>query len=279
MVAALAGILGRSYLAGAGRGWMAISAIGNRSGTNIGNINNLRDLGISDAKAVVELPNLKALEDELKKLGPKAVRQFKTKARRIGAPAVKSMRASFDEAGIHGPLGAPKRPRRNYDKMSTNYSHARLNWMYSRAMARTSKGIAVNYKNRRESKALRDLAAARDGTISIVRVIVRAPAYILADMAGKSNTARMAVGAITREYQQNLFGRGVVTRRHTITAARRDAIDDWMEALNQKARGRGQGEASRYAWPAMEKHMKVHKELASKLLNETINEVNARLNR
>jgi hypothetical protein len=271
------GAIGRSYLASAAASWMKIGALGAKSGIKIGNMNSLRDLGLSDAKAVVELSDLKALEETLKEIGPNALRRFKYNARKLGEPAKRSIRGTFAGVGIHGPLGGPKRPGRNYDRMSTNYGHARLNWLYSRGLAQGSRGIDVNYKNRREGKALRDLQAARDGTISIVRVIVKSPAYILADMAGKSGKAKMAVGSTTRPYDQNLFGRGKVTRTHVITAARRQAIDNWIEALDRKAHNRRQNDASRYAWPTMQKHMGQHKELTSKLFNETISEINKRL--
>lgn len=273
----LVGAIGRSYLAGATASWMKIGAIGSKAGVNIGNFNALRDLGGSDSKAVVELSDLKALERALKDVGPNALRRFKYQARKVGEPAKKAIRGTFANVGIHGPLGAPKRPRRAYDKMATNYSTARLNWAYSRVLATGSRGIDVNYKSRSENKELRNLIAARDGTISIVRVIVRSPAYILADMAGKSGKGKLSVGGVTREYQQNLFGRGVVTRRHTMTAARRRAIDDWIEALDRRAHNRRQNKPSRYAWPTMEKHMGTHKELVSRLFNDTVAEINRRM--
>lgn len=268
-VAALFGSLGRSYLGGAVGGWGNIARIGAANGVRIGSMNALRDLGLTDAKAVVELPDLKALEMELKKFGPKMLTDFKRQAKNVGNPARDSVRKAFREVNSAGPLGAPKRKGRYYDKMDTSFV-GRLSWHNARSIS-ARRSIDVNYKNRNESKALRDLAAARDGTISIVRVRVRAPAYIVADMAGKSNSARKATGEMSREYRINLFNKGVVTRRHRVNVYN---TENWISALNSKADKKGQSGASRYAWPAFEKHQKEFKKDISAVLNNTIQSMN-----
>lgn len=274
ILASLLGSLTRSYSSSAARGW---ARVGIGAGIPIGNYNHLQEMNMSDGKAVVVLSDLKALEKALIETGPEAFKKFKNNARQLGTPARDALRSVFRSVGIHGPLGAPRRRGRRYDKMSTNYSRGHLSYSRGVALAGSSRGIDVNYKNRTESRALRQLQMAQDGTISIVRLSVKAPAFIVADMAGKSGKAKKAVGSLSREYQTDLFGRGVVTKRHVITPERRIAIDDWLDALNRRAHNRRQGNASRYAWPTMEKYMSKHKTNAAILLNDVIAMMNKRL--
>ena len=274
LLTSLLGAFSRSYTAGAVTGW---GKTGAKGGIAIGNFNLLKELGTSDQKAVVSLPDLKALEKQLKEFGPDSLKKFKNNARQLGTPARNAIKSVFRTVGIHGPLGAPRRPGRKYDKMSTNYSRGHLSYSRSVVLSNNNRGIDLNYKNRNESKALRQLATAQDGTISIVRVIVKAPAFIVADMAGKSNRGKKAVGSLSRQYETDLFGRGIVTKRHVITPERRIAIDDWLDALNRRAHNRRQGTASRYAWPTMTKYMPTHKSNAARLLNEVIAVTNKKL--
>lgn len=273
-LASILGSLTRSYTISAASGWARIAGA---SGMTIGDYNALKEMDITNSKAVVVLSDLKSLEKALNELGPEALKKFKKDARQLGTPARDALRSVFRSVGVHGPLGAPRRKGRTYDKMSTNYNRGHLSYSRGVAMASSSRGIDVNYKNRTEGKALRDLARAQDGTISIVRLLVKSPAYIVADMAGKSNRAKKAVGSFSREYQTDLFGRGIVTKRHVITPARREAIDDWLRVLDQRAHNRRQGKASRYAWPTMEKYMSKHKTSASQLMNDVITMMNKRL--
>jgi hypothetical protein len=106
-----------------------------------------------------------------------------------------------------GPLGGPKpkkgRTGRTFDRMYTQYG--RLSWTAARKVGGRS-GIDVNYKNRKEGKALAALKAAQDGTVSIVRVRVRAPAFVVADMAGVTKKASRS-GTLTRPYEINLLAK------------------------------------------------------------------------
>ena len=275
LFASIFGNLGRSYLFGAAAGYGKIQSIARQRGINMAAFNMARDLNINDAKAVVELPNLKALEAMLKETGPTALRDFKRKARRIGVPARNEIRKTFREVGIFGPLGAPKRVGRKNDKMATDYSRGRLSYSKGFLDANTSRGIDVNYKNRNEGKALSQLATARDGTISIVRIKISSAPLIVADMANKTGNKRLSNGQMVRGYQTNLFGRGVVQatdRMRMVTQRRYDARTAWLEALDSKVKG-----ASRYAWPAMTDYMPRHKVNVSRLFNETIAEINKKL--
>lgn len=277
MLASLLGSFARSYTMGAAAGWARTGAAG---GLQIGSFNALRELDTTNSKAAVELADLKALEKQLKEFGPDALKRFKASARQVGTPARDALRSVFKSVGIAGPLGRPKRPGRRYDKMATNYNIARLSYERGFVAANTSRGIDVNYKNRNEGKALRQLQTAQDGTISIVRLLVKAPAFIVADMAGKSNRKKIATGSLVRDYQTNLFNRGVVQASENMrrmTSDRRAARDKWLLALDRTAHNRRQNKASRYAWPTMEKYMGKHKVNVAQLLNQVIAETNKKL--
>ena len=225
-------------------------------------------LSSSGDKGVLELANLRELERELREIGPSFLRQFKRDAKKVGKPAVTEVRRSFRKVDAPGPLGAPRRRGRTYDKMYTN---GRLSWTAARKVGGRS-GIDVNYKNRKEGKALRDMKAAKDGTVSVVRVRVRAPAYIVADMAGVSKSAAKATGTLTRHYDINLFGRGVVNRRHKINSTN---VDKWLKALDRGSNSTGK--PSRYAWPALKKHSPKFKADVSLVLRNAIYDINRRL--
>lgn len=272
-LASIFGNLARSYMFGATSGWGKVQSAARQHGINIGTFSLLRDLDISDRKAVVALPDLKALEKQLREFGPDSLKKFRKDARRVGTPARDALRSVYRSVGTAGPLGGPRRPGRRYDKMATSYN-GRLSYMTSYIRNYSSKGIDVNYKNRTEGKALSQLQTAKDGTISIVRLIVRAPAFIVADMAGKSHKARKNTGDMSREYQINLFNKGVVTRRHRINIYN---TENWIDALNKRAHNRRQNKPSRYAWPTMEKYMSKHKLNVAQLLNEVIATTNKKL--
>jgi hypothetical protein len=275
LLASLFGSVQRSYLSGAAKGWAGTSA---RTGIAIGNFNALRELNASDSKAAVSLGDLKSLEAQLREFGPDALRKFKRDARRIGKPAQDELRKAFRQVGIAGPLGAPKRPGRRFDRMYTD-DHARLSYAKSYSTISSSRSIDINYKNRTEGRALARLKAAGDGTISIVRLLVKSPALIVADMAGKSRTAIKRSGQL-RPFKQNLFGRGVIDATpamRAVTPRRGEARDKWLKALDQRAAAKKQSNASRYAWPTMENYMSIHKLKVSMLLNDVIAETNKKL--
>jgi hypothetical protein len=267
------GGLAGAYRRGATSGFNNVNNRARAYGIKIGDFNNLMDLGISDRKAVLELADLKSLEETLKDIGPEFHRKFKRDAKKLGEPARDAVRKSFRAIGYMGPLGPPKRPGRRFDKFATS-ELGRLSWYNSRMM-NEKRSIDVNYKNRREGRALAQLRAAGDGTISIVRVRVMAPAYIMADMAGKSGNANSG-GALTRPYRINLFGRGVVTRQHRVNT---DNVKDWIDTLNSEANAQQQGSPSRYGWPTLIKHAPKFRADAAELLNNSISMLNRRMAR
>ncbi len=264
---ALAGLLigiGRQYLVSAGRTFAAINAT---AGNTLGNFN----LAQMDAKNSIEITNLLALEAQLKEFGPKAFSTFKNDARKIGTPARNSVRKAFSDVGPMGPFGYPpnKRPGRTFDGWVTN---GRVSWTGSFADVKNNKGIDVSYKSRSAMKDAYNLKTGKDGALSVLRVRVKKPALIIADMAGRKRTHMYNNGKfITREYSINLFGKGVVQRRHRINQAN---SDKFVNKLNEKS-----GKASRYAYPALEEHVPNYTRNVDALLNKTIAEINRTLGR
>ena len=123
-------------------------------------------------------------------------------------------------------------------------------------------------------KELYKLKTGQDGAISVLRVRVKKAPLVLADMAGRSGTSMYSQGRFrTRPYEIDLFGRGIVTRTHRIN---QDNSDKFVERLN-RSRSKLQGKASRYAWPALEKHTPTYTKNVDRLLNETIAVINRNL--
>ena len=228
----------------------------------------------SGTKATMQLANLQDLERQLKEIGPEVLRQFKKDAKKVGSKAVGAVRKGFREVGNYGPLGPPKpkgkRTGRTYDRMYSQ--NGRVSWNGSMKVAGRS-GIDVNYKNRKEGKALADLKAAKDGTVSVVRIRVRTPGFIIADMAGKSKKAVSANGKQTRPYDINLFGRGRVTRTHRISSTN---VSNWLQALDTKAKA-SKGKPSRYAYPAIDAHKDKFRKDTTVVLRAAVDKINRRL--
>ena len=238
-----------------------------------GNYSDLSSGGGSNGdKGTIQLANLAALERELKAIGPQVLRQFKKDAKLVGKPAVTAVRKAFRGVDQMGPLGGPKpkkgRTGRTYDRMYTQ--NGRISWTAARKVGGRS-GIDVNYKNRKEGKALAALKAAQDGTVSIVRIRVRAPAFVVADMAGVSKRASRS-GTRTRPYQINAFGKGLITRTHTIN---KQNVDNWLDKLNSGSMAAKK--PSRYAYPAISKHSAAFKADVTKVLKNAVVTVNRRL--
>lgn len=267
--------LGTSYLRGALAGHALVGGAARANGINIGDYRSLQAQMAGNLAASVEIADLKDLEKQLREVAPKMYQTFRRDIKRLGVPARDEVRRAFKQVDSFGPLGPPnskKRPGRMFDRMATS-ELGRLSW-YSSKVLSPNKRIDVNYKNRNAARDFSKIKNGADGTLSIVRVRVMAPAYVVADMAGKSGRATQSSGTLSRPYQINLFGRGTVTRRHRIDA---DNVDNWISALNTQASNRGQDRASRYAWPAIQDHMPKYRANTSKLLNETIAILNMRM--
>lgn len=272
---ALAGIfagLFTSYLRAALSSYSGIGRMGAAAGLTIGDFNNVFVSDLKNGTAYVDVADLIALENALKNVGPEFQAKFRRDAAKVGKPARDEIQKVFKQIGNDGPLGGPQRKRRRYDRFATS-EVGRLSWYNSRIMSE-NKAIDVNYKNRNSKKDQLKLASGQDAALSIVRVRVKAPAYIVADIAGASGTAKKVTGEKTRQYQINLFGKGVITRDHRVNS---DNVDNWIRALNEKAVNSQQNKPSRYAWPTMVAFGPKHRENTSRLLNETIFLINDKL--
>lgn len=236
-------------------------------GVSQADFNQLYNKAISDTKGGLEFKDLKNLEKVLKEVEPALYAKFKRDSKKLADPAKRAVQKAFTSVNRAGPLGPVKRPGRKYDKMATNLG--RLSWASSRSKRSV---IDANFKQPKAQPFGKGVLAG-DKTISLVRIRVRGASYIMADMAGKSNKARKRTGQLSREYQINLFGKMVVTRRHKVNA---DNVSNWIDRLNTSGSVL-QGHPSRYAWPALERHAKDYQKNFSALVNDVIIETNRKL--
>jgi hypothetical protein len=228
--------------------------------------NSLYAKAINETKVGLNLRDLQALEKALRELEPSLLRKFKTDAKRLGNPAKKDVLKAFRAIPRTGPLGDKKRKGRIYDRMDTR---GRLSFT---ASSNKRNGVDVNYKARSQSAFGKGLSA-QDKTLSVIRVRVRAAAYVLADIAGASQKASKPTGAMSRKYEINRFGKGLVTRDHKINA---DNVRNWINKLN--AAGGLSNKPSRYAWPAFRDHAaKDYRVNFGKLVNEVVSATNRKL--
>lgn len=229
--------------------------------------NNLYTKALNQTKSGLRLQDLQNLEKTLREIEPRLIADFKKNAKKLGEPAKKEVRKAFMSVDRNGPLGPIRRPGRTYDKMANNLG--RLTWSESRSKRNS---IDVNYKSRSNAQ-FKKVSLANDKTLSVIRIRVRGAAYVVADMAGKSMKARKSTGELSRKYQINAFGKGVVTRQHKVNSAN---VDNWIDRLDASSSVL-QGHPSRYAWPAFEKHSKEYRSNFSTLVNQTIAETNRRM--
>jgi len=222
--------------------------------------NSLYIKAINETKGGLDIKDLQHLQKMINTFEPELFSKFKKDAKKLGDPARKAVDSAFKKVNSSGPLGPIKRPGRRFDKMNTQLG--RLSWGASRSKRNA---IDVNYKGRSSralDKSIKGGFGAKDKTLSLIRVRVKGPAYIVADIAKKS---RSVTGTRTRPYRINLYGKGVVTRDHKINA---ENVKNWLSNLDTiKA-------PSRYAWPAFESHAKEYRANFSGILNELISETN-----
>lgn len=271
MFQALLGGLASSYMSGALLGFGRISAAARIAGGRQPDFQQLMAEVGRNGKMQVELADLKHLEKTMREVAPEMFGQFKRDARKVGKPAVNEMRRTFRKINSRGPIWNKRnRGGRFYDSMYSSYV-SNISW-YQTKFQTGAKGIDVNYKNRRAGADLSRLRSGSDGTIGIVRIRVKSPAYIMADITGRGKR-RQGTGSLSREYRIHAFGQTpYVTRRHRVNA---ENVQKWIGALNS---GQGAaGSASRYAYPTMEKHAPKFAANVTTLLNGTIAELNRRM--
>tara|TARA_R110000803_G_scaffold8370_1_gene26872 strand:+ start:42 stop:845 length:804 start_codon:yes stop_codon:yes gene_type:complete len=263
----LFGSLQASFAAGGARGAAKLGGMFLGGQMAKPDYNSLYAKAINETKSGLNLRDLQALEKALRELEPRLLNKFKRDAKKLGEPAKKDVVKAFRAIPRNGPLGPIRRKGRTYDKMSTNLG--RLAWSGS---SKQRNAIDVNYKSRSQS-AFKKGMSAQDKTLSVIRVRVRGAAYVVADIAGASMKSRKASGEMSRKYQINAFGKGVVTRDHRISASN---VDNWIMRLNGSS-GTLSNKPSRYAWPAFRNHAKEYRVNFGSLVNEVVSETNRRL--
>lgn len=280
----LAGLTGRSYAAGALRGWTSVKT---SSYIDIGSFKLARVTG-GDGKAELEMTDLAALERVLREVAPDLFNKLKRDARKLGTPARNDVRKAFAAVGAGGPLGPRKVDPtkswataraiqgRRYDGFNTvNGDKGRLSWTLNYSNIFKNQGIDVNYKSRNVNRELNNLRTGKDGQLSVVRVRIKKAPLIIADMAGKGTAMYSQGKGRTNEYQINAFGRGVITRTHRINRANSDTFVENLQRAKQSLSTK----ASRYAWPAFEAHQPKFRSNFDKLLQDVVNEVNRKFER
>lgn len=261
---------GVNYLRGAAAGYSLVNGPARANGQNPGDFRQLQMRMASNLSASVSISDFQDLERQLRAVAPELLREMRRNIKKVGVPARDAVRKEFRNINMSGPLGAPKRPGRTFDKFATS-EVGRLSWYNSKSLNQND-AIQVNYKNRNANRDFQRIKNGADGTLSILRVKVMAPAYILADMAGKTGSASKSTGTLSRQYTINAFGKGRVTRQHRVNS---DNVKKWIDTLNTE--GGGKGKASRFAWPAMEAHAPKYRADTSRILNTTIAILNQRI--
>lgn len=253
--------------------YAGIRAMGQKSNLDIGDFNLLTVIDKNGAGGL-EITDLRHLQETLKEVAPSLYRKLNRNLRKVGKPAQERVQEAYRQINSQGPLGGVRRQGRTFDKFATS-TLGRLSWVNSKTLSQ-NEAVGLNFRNRNRARDWAKLQEGRDAVMSIVRISVNAPAFILADIAGAGKgRGALPVGQRTREYKTNLFGRGEITHDHVMTQKRVNAIwNKWIPALDKR---KAAPKASRYAYPAIEKHMPKYRRDTSDVLNEVIRELNIRM--
>lgn len=274
---ALAGIarsMFQSYSGAALGAYRGISSAASQSGVQIGDLNLLKVLEAPTGAAGLEVADLAHLRKTLREVAPDLYRKLNREIKKVGVPAQEKVQEAYKRIGAAGPRGVPKRPGRKFDKFATS-TLGRLSWVNSKTLDPKA-AVSLNVRNRNKNRDWARIRNGKDGTLSLVRVSVNAPAFIVADIAGSGKgSGAMKIGQETNDYEINLFGRGRQVRTHVMTPKRQSAIwNKWIPALDAKKKAK---KASRYAWPAVDKHMPKYRRDTENVLKPVIAELNRRM--
>jgi hypothetical protein len=274
---ALAGIARSMFQSYSGAAFGAYRAIGSKASANnvdIGDFNLLKVLETSTGAAGLEVADLADLRKTLREVAPDLYRKLNRNLKKVGEPAQEKVQEAYKLIGAAGPRGVPNRKGRVFDKFATS-TLGRLSWVNSKTLDPKA-AVSLNFRNRNKSRDWSRIKNGQDGTLSLVRVSVNAPAFVVADIAGAGKgSGAMKIGEETNDYEINLFGRGKQVRTHFMTPKRQSAIwNKWIPALDAKKRA---PKTSRYAWPAVDKHMPKYRRDTENVLNPVLTELNRRL--
>lgn len=220
----------------------------------------------NDGRMYLQLTDYRALIKELGKIDKQLTSDLRKDFKVIGRDMQKEVKKAI-------PNSPPLGPRKNLKLggKRSGFDHTgRLAWG-TRAEKNMGKSKAYPAKSVFIQAPSRPKSASRGRTFSLLRLKVNSAATGLADMAGRGGNYKY--GVLTRKYEINLFGKGVVTREHTINGQGYRLV----QALSTSAKGKLKSGGSRYAWPAAEKSMPgVKKDIVNRL-EQSYNIVNARL--
>ena len=186
------------------------------------------------------LSDYRAMVRELRKVDKELPRALKRNYRKIGKPLQSAVKKAIPNTA---PLGPRKNPKLGgmTPGMATN---GRLGW---------GSGPTLSGEKRKPAKSVFIDTPARKKEsprkFSILRLRVTSAATSMADMAGRSGRA-VNKYSVTRPYSIRLFGGPVIERTHRINNQGRRLIENLAGA-----RGKVKSNASRYAWPSVEKNL------------------------
>lgn len=211
---------------------------------------------------VLYLPDYRVMIRELRKIERTLPSQLQKNYKQIGKPVQQAIRQSIPNTPPLGPRRDPKK-----GGMSPGFQHAgRTAW---------GSGATLSGPKRKPAKSVSIQTPARKrysrGKFPILRLTVNSAATKIADMAGRSGAATNKY-TVTREYSIRLFGGEVVTRRHRINGQGKALIRSLAGA-----RGRVKGNASRYAWPTLEKKLPAAKIEVERVISAYARVVNMKL--
>lgn len=189
---------------------------------------------------VLYLSDYRVMVRELRKIDRTLPSQLQKNYKRIGKPIQKALKQAIPNTPPLGPRKNPKLGGR-----SPGMAHnGRTAWgsgpTLSGEKRKPAKSVSIQTPVRKRSAR---------GRFPILRLTVNSAATKIADMAGRSGSA-VNKYAVTRPYQIRLFGKDVITRTHRINNQGKALIRNLAGA-----RGRVKGNASRYAWPTVEKRL------------------------
>lgn len=212
---------------------------------------------------VLYLPDYRVMIRELRKIERTLPSQLQKNYKVIGRSIQKPLRQAIPNTPPLGPRRDPKK-----GGMSPGFQHAgRTAWgsgaqIGGGAKRKPAKSVSVQTPARKRYSR---------GKFPILRLTVNSAATKIADMAGRSGAATNKY-TVTREYSIRLFGGEVVTRRHRINGQGKALVRSLAGA-----RGRVKGNASRYAWPTLEKKLPAAKIEVERVISAYARVVNMKL--
>lgn len=191
--------------------------------------------------AQLDAGDVKAMLKRLKDIEPGLVNEYRKEIRKIAAPVVRQIKANIPRQPPMSGMGfIIKRTSKRTGVTSFSVNQGRLNWNGSGR----SEGKDKNYSpdSLKVSSAIKP--SNKSASTPIAKIIMQSAAVSMSDMAGRKASGKF--GTRSREYTYRKRNGEIVKRRHTVNGQGANMI----EVLQQR-----NGGASRFGWPALEKHI------------------------